>query len=197
MRRPRAAPPPGHWPVWPMSRTGAGSWLGLGSFPVTCRCCPTALRGSPSSGSISARRLQTTTRWRSRRASCRSSAIAPSRSSTPTRWAWDTRCCANSAIATRGGWAPHPGQSDLRLLGRPVGVTPRALLRRRRVHLTRADGRANQVSREAISQWGQVMPKSFTRPRITPSAVLSILHGLRTSPDLTFRKLLTLGRIFG
>ncbi len=48
-----------------------------------------------------------------------------------------------------------------------------------------------------MSQWGQVMPKSFTRPRITPSAVLSILHGLRTSPDLTFRKLLTLGRIFG
>jgi len=41
------------------------------------------------------------------------------------------------------------------------------------------------------------MPASFTRPRLNPSAVLAIIKGLRTSPDLTLQKLLMLGRILG
>jgi len=53
------------------------------------------------------------------------------------------------------------------------------------------------VSREAMSQWGQPMPRSFTKPRLTPSAVLQIVRGLRKSPDLTFHKLTTLARLFG
>jgi len=44
---------------------------------------------------------------------------------------------------------------------------------------------------------GQVMPASFSRPRLTLWAVLAIIKGLRTSPDLTLQKLLMLGRIFG
>ncbi len=41
------------------------------------------------------------------------------------------------------------------------------------------------------------MPASFSRPRLTLWAVLAIIKGLRTSPDLTLQKLLMLGRIFG
>jgi catechol 2,3-dioxygenase-like lactoylglutathione lyase family enzyme len=52
------------------------------------------------------------------------------------------------------------------------------------------------VSRAAMWQWGQPMPASFTRPRLTISAVAAMIRNLRRSPDLTFRKLLTLARIF-
>ena len=53
------------------------------------------------------------------------------------------------------------------------------------------------VSREAMSQWGQPMPRSFTRPHFTPAAVLAALRNLRRSPDLNLQKVLTLARIFG
>lgn len=53
------------------------------------------------------------------------------------------------------------------------------------------------VSREAMSQWGQPMPRSFTRPRLTPTALREIVRNLRRSPDLTFKKLTTLARLFG
>lgn len=53
------------------------------------------------------------------------------------------------------------------------------------------------VSREAMSQWGQAMPASFTKPRLTPANVASLVRNLRRSPDLTLRKLLTLARLFG
>ena len=52
------------------------------------------------------------------------------------------------------------------------------------------------VSREAMSQWGQSMPATFTKPKLTPSAIAALIRNLRRSPDLTFRKLVTLARIF-
>lgn len=53
------------------------------------------------------------------------------------------------------------------------------------------------VSREAMSQWGQTMPASFTKPKLTPTKIKAMLHHLRHSPDLTFRKLITLAKLFG
>ena len=52
------------------------------------------------------------------------------------------------------------------------------------------------VSREAMSQWGQAMPASFTKPKMTPATVKAIIHSLRHSPDLTLRKLITLAKLF-
>ena len=39
------------------------------------------------------------------------------------------------------------------------------------------------------------MPRSFTKPRFTPSS-LAALRNLRRSPDLTLSKLLTLAKLF-
>lgn len=52
------------------------------------------------------------------------------------------------------------------------------------------------VSREAMSQWGQIMPSSFTRPTLSPRDLKALAHHLRHSPDLTLRKLMTLARLF-
>jgi catechol 2,3-dioxygenase-like lactoylglutathione lyase family enzyme len=71
----------------------------------------------------------------------------------------------------------HYCDGDLFTAERPMGVHP--------------------VSREAMSQWGQPMPASFTRPKLTPSALAALLRNLRRSPDLSVRKLLTLARLFG
>ncbi|MBV6659732.1 VOC family protein [Pseudomonas yamanorum] len=53
------------------------------------------------------------------------------------------------------------------------------------------------VSPEAMAQWGQPMPKSFTRPKLNLTNVRALLRNLRHSPDLTLRKLITLARLFG
>lgn len=53
------------------------------------------------------------------------------------------------------------------------------------------------VSPEAMSQWGQRMPKSFTKPALNLASLRGLLHNLRRSPDLTLRKLITLARMFG
>ena len=53
-----------------------------------------------------------------------------------------------------------------------------------------------QARREAMSQWGPVMPVSFTRPSVTLSNIAAAVRNLRRSPDLTFRKLVQLGRLF-
>ncbi|MCT9629229.1 VOC family protein [Pseudomonas aeruginosa] len=55
----------------------------------------------------------------------------------------------------------------------------------------------HEVSAEAMAQWGQRMPKSFTKPKMNPAAVRALLRNLRRSPDLTLRKLITLARLFG
>ena len=53
------------------------------------------------------------------------------------------------------------------------------------------------ASREAMAQWGQAMPRSFTKPKLNPANLLLLLRNLRRSPDLSLRKLLTLARLFG
>lgn len=53
------------------------------------------------------------------------------------------------------------------------------------------------VSREAMSQWGQIMPASFTKPKLTLTNIKTMLHHLRHSSDLTLRKLFTLAKLFG
>jgi catechol 2,3-dioxygenase-like lactoylglutathione lyase family enzyme len=53
------------------------------------------------------------------------------------------------------------------------------------------------VSREAMSQWGQPMPRSFTKPHFTPAAMLAAVRNVQRVPDLTLDKLLTLARLFG
>jgi hypothetical protein len=52
------------------------------------------------------------------------------------------------------------------------------------------------VSREAMSQWGPVMPASFTKPRLGLRALAAIVRNLRSSPDLTLRKLISLSKLF-
>jgi catechol 2,3-dioxygenase-like lactoylglutathione lyase family enzyme len=53
------------------------------------------------------------------------------------------------------------------------------------------------VSREAMAQWGEPMPRSFTKPRLTPGAIVEVIRNLRRSPDLTFKKLTALASLFG
>ncbi|AJY43156.1 VOC family protein [Burkholderia humptydooensis] len=53
-----------------------------------------------------------------------------------------------------------------------------------------------EVSREAMAQWGPRMPRSFTKPKITPASIASLGRNLRTSPDVTFAKLCTLAKLF-
>jgi len=52
------------------------------------------------------------------------------------------------------------------------------------------------VSAKAMSQWGESMPRSFTRPRFSLGALKGLYHSLRHSPDVTWRKLATLARMF-
>ncbi|WP_432767501.1 VOC family protein [Pseudomonas jessenii] len=54
----------------------------------------------------------------------------------------------------------------------------------------------HSVSAAAMSQWGESMPRSFTKPKLTPANVLSLFRHLRRSPDLSVRKLITLARLF-
>ncbi|MNZ50574.1 Glyoxalase/Bleomycin resistance protein/Dioxygenase superfamily protein [compost metagenome] len=53
------------------------------------------------------------------------------------------------------------------------------------------------VSAEAMAQWGQPMPRSFTKPKLSPSNLRALFRNLRRSPDLTLRKLTALMRLFG
>ncbi|MGL4317607.1 MAG: VOC family protein [Pseudomonas sp.] len=52
------------------------------------------------------------------------------------------------------------------------------------------------ISAQAMAQWGERMPRSFTRPRLSLAALRALLHHLRHSPDVTLRKLVTLARLF-
>jgi catechol 2,3-dioxygenase-like lactoylglutathione lyase family enzyme len=53
------------------------------------------------------------------------------------------------------------------------------------------------VSREGMSQWGQIMPRSFTKPKLSPAALATLVRNLRRSPDVTVGKLRTLMKMFG
>jgi hypothetical protein len=47
-----------------------------------------------------------------------------------------------------------------------------------------------------MSQWGQVMPKSFVMPKMTWAKFRALVGNLRRSPDVTLRKLFTMARMF-
>ncbi len=70
----------------------------------------------------------------------------------------------------------HYCDGDLYTIDRPTGFHP--------------------ASRDAMSQWGQKMPPSFTRPRLSLSAIIALSRNLKRSPDLSLRKLVTLARLF-
>lgn len=53
------------------------------------------------------------------------------------------------------------------------------------------------TSRKMMSQWGQVMPASFTRPKLTPGNLLSMLKNIASSPDLSLSKVRELAKLFG
>jgi len=53
------------------------------------------------------------------------------------------------------------------------------------------------ASRQAMSQWGPLMPRSFTRPRLTLSNIKALVRNLRRSPDLSVEKLRSLMKLFG
>ncbi|HEX7671759.1 MAG TPA: bifunctional 3-(3-hydroxy-phenyl)propionate/3-hydroxycinnamic acid hydroxylase [Polyangiaceae bacterium] len=53
------------------------------------------------------------------------------------------------------------------------------------------------VSREAMAQWGPPMPRSFTRPKVSSKLIAEMVRNVRTTPDLSVDKLLTLKRLFG
>jgi catechol 2,3-dioxygenase-like lactoylglutathione lyase family enzyme len=55
----------------------------------------------------------------------------------------------------------------------------------------------HDVSRKAMSQWGPPMPRSFTKPNLTPAKIATLVKNLRSTPDLSVAKLRTLARIFG
>ncbi|WP_410211437.1 VOC family protein [Aquirhabdus sp.] len=55
----------------------------------------------------------------------------------------------------------------------------------------------HEVNRAAMAQWGQPMPASFTKPKISTANVVGMVHSLRHSPDLSIRKLITLAKLFG
>jgi catechol 2,3-dioxygenase-like lactoylglutathione lyase family enzyme len=52
------------------------------------------------------------------------------------------------------------------------------------------------VSREAMSQWGETMPHSFVKPKLTLSLLAALIRNLRRSPDLSLTKLRMLARLF-
>lgn len=54
----------------------------------------------------------------------------------------------------------------------------------------------HEVHSEAMAQWGAPMPASFTRPKLNLSNLIALLKGLRHSPDVTMRKMITLARLF-
>lgn len=55
----------------------------------------------------------------------------------------------------------------------------------------------HEVSREAMSQWGPVMPAGLIRPRLGLSTLVAAVRGLRKSPDLNLAKLHALAKALG
>jgi hypothetical protein len=51
------------------------------------------------------------------------------------------------------------------------------------------------LSRAAMAQWGEPMPISFARPRLTPAVLVGALSHLRSSPDVSLKKLVELAQI--
>jgi catechol 2,3-dioxygenase-like lactoylglutathione lyase family enzyme len=52
------------------------------------------------------------------------------------------------------------------------------------------------ASPAALWQWGQPLPSSFTRPKLNFENLSGLVRSLKQSPDLTFKKLITMARLF-
>ena len=52
------------------------------------------------------------------------------------------------------------------------------------------------ASAEAMAQWGQRMPASFTRPKMSLETIAGFLRSLRHSPDVTLKKVIALAKLF-
>jgi catechol 2,3-dioxygenase-like lactoylglutathione lyase family enzyme len=52
------------------------------------------------------------------------------------------------------------------------------------------------ASPEAMAQWGQRMPASFTRPKLNIENLSGLLRSLKRSPDVTLKKLVTMAKLF-
>jgi len=53
------------------------------------------------------------------------------------------------------------------------------------------------ASPDAMAQWGQRMPASFTRPKLTLENFVGLFRSLKRSPDVTLNKLITIAKLFG
>ena len=53
------------------------------------------------------------------------------------------------------------------------------------------------ASRQAMSQWGPLMPSSFTKPRLTLPFLLKVIANVQRSKDLSFAKVRTMLKLFG
>jgi Glyoxalase/Bleomycin resistance protein/Dioxygenase superfamily len=53
------------------------------------------------------------------------------------------------------------------------------------------------ASPDAMAQWGQRMPASFTRPTLNMENLAGLFSSLQRSPDVTFKKLITIAKLFG
>lgn len=53
------------------------------------------------------------------------------------------------------------------------------------------------LTREAMSQWGPLMPKSFTKPELGIKNIAKLIANLYRTEDLSVKKLITLIRLFG
>ena len=50
---------------------------------------------------------------------------------------------------------------------------------------------------EAMAQWGQRMPASFSRPKLTIESLFGLFRSLKQSPDVTLKKVITIIKLFG
>ena len=53
------------------------------------------------------------------------------------------------------------------------------------------------ASRQAMSQWGPLMPRSFTRPRLSLSNIKALVRDPRRGPDLSIGEPRSLVKLFG
>ncbi len=53
------------------------------------------------------------------------------------------------------------------------------------------------VSREAMAQWGPIMPKSFTKPDFSLKSLAALVRNVRAYDDLSVKKLLALLKLVG
>jgi hypothetical protein len=53
------------------------------------------------------------------------------------------------------------------------------------------------ASPDAMAQWGERMPASFTRPKLNMENVVGLFSSLGRSPDVTLKKLITMAKLFG